>query len=254
MHEYRHMCVHVYVHVCLFQSSRLSFCVRVGAWCCVCVREQVDEFDEFCDLIGNTHTLAQGDEEQEKAHSIPATKCPNTAQREAKERVAQWLLELAVTVLKEISQRIQQELVVRRYDGSFYRRFSEYGAEELLQPLCTHARALSECTEQLLEPICSRVCSKADTLAEDVAKDVAEDAAEDVARQRSGQTKTTSSQCDKQMSAKALDNFFVDRILKVRLWRDAHLGLFAAFQRRAQILMGEVSSCSSCSHWCCYCY
>lgn len=245
----------------MFQSTRLSFCVRVGAWCCVCVREQVDEFDEFCDLIGNTHTPAQGDEGQEKAHSTPATKCPKTAQKEAKERVAQWLLELAVTVLKEISLRIQQELVLRRYDGSFYRRFSEYGAEELLHPLCTNARALSECTEQLLEPICSRacsvcsrVCSEADKLAEDVAKDVAEDVAKGVARQRSGQTKTTSSQCDKQMSAKALDNFFVDRILKVRLWRDAHLGLFAAFQRRAKILMGEVSSCSSCSLWCCYCY
>jgi hypothetical protein len=234
----------------------------------VCVREQVDEFDEFCDLIGNTHTLAQGDEEQEKAHSIPATKCPNTAQREAKERVAQWLLELAVTVLKEISQRIQQELVMRRYDGSFYRRLSEYGAEELLQPLCTHARALSESTEKLLEPICSRVCSEADKLAEGVAKDVAEDVAKDVAndvakdvakdvaRQRSAQTKTTSSQCDKQMSAKALDNFFVDRVLKVRLWRDAHLGLFAALQRRAQIIMGEVSSCSSFARtvWCYYCY
>ena len=138
--------------MCTFQSTRLSFCVRVGAWCCVCAREQVDEFDEFCDLIGNTHTLAQGEEGQEKAHSTPATatKCPKTAQKEAKERVAQWLLELAVTVLKEISQRIQQELILHRYDGTFYRRFSE---------------AFAECfAEQLLEPICSRVCSEADKL------------------------------------------------------------------------------------------
>ena len=235
------MCVHVYnYHVFMyimftymFQSTRLSVCSRVGAWCCMCVMEQVHAFDEFCDLIDNTHTLAQGDEEQEKAHSASAANCPKTAQKEAKERVAQWLLELAVTVLKEISQRIQQELILHRYDGTFYRRFSE---------------AFAECfAEQLLEPICSRVCSEADKLG--VSKDVAKDVAKDLGCQRSGQTKSGCSQCDTQMSAKTLDNFFVNRILKVKLWRDAHLGLFAALQRRAQILMAEVSSCScsSCS-------